>query len=84
MVSTCSTVHVLLVLQCALQCVLECVLQGLLQRGAVCCKSGVAVFVAGCVAGVMQGVAQCVLQVVFQGGAVCVLLVLDCVLECVL
>ena len=24
-------------------------LQGVLQRGAVCCKSGVAVFVAGCV-----------------------------------
>ena len=32
----------------------------------------------------MQGVVQCVLQVVFQGGAVCVLLVLECLLECVL
>jgi len=49
LVSPGSTVCVLLVLQCVLQSVLECVLQGVLQRGAVCCKSGVAVFVAGCV-----------------------------------
>ena len=48
LVSPGSTVCVLLVLQCVLQSVLECVLQGVLQRGAVCCKSGVAVFVAGC------------------------------------
>ena len=46
-----STVCVLLVLQCVLQSVLECVLQGVLQRGAVCCKSDVAVCVAGCFAG---------------------------------
>ena len=48
LVSPGSTVCVLLVLQCVFQSVLECVLQGVLQRGAVCCKSGVAVFVAGC------------------------------------
>ena len=32
----------------------------------------------------MQGVDQCVVQVVLQGGAVCALLVLQCVLQCVL
>ena len=48
LVSPSSTVCVLPVLHCVLQSVLECVLQGVLQRGAVCCKSGVAVFVAGC------------------------------------
>ena len=61
-------------------------LQGVLQRGAVCCKSGVAVFVAGCVArcnaGCVAGcnagcVAECVLQGVLQDGVVCVLLVLQ-------
>jgi len=51
LVSPGSTVCVLLVLQCVLQSVLECVLQGVLQRGAVCCKSDVAVCVAGCFAG---------------------------------
>ena len=60
MVSTCSTVYVLMVLQCVLQSVLECVLQGVLQgvlqRGAVCYKSGVEVFVAGCVAECNAGV----------------------------
>jgi len=61
LVSPGSTVCVLLVLQCVLQSVLECVLQGVLQHGAVCCKSGAAVFVAGCVAGCNAGcVAVCV------------------------
>ena len=57
---------------------LECVLQGVLQRGAVCCKSGVAVFVAGCVPGCNAGCgAECVSQGVLQDGVVCVLLVLQ-------
>ena len=65
LISPGSTVCVLLVLQCVLYSVLECVLQGVLQRGAVRCKSGVAVLVAGCVAGwccVWYGVVKCVLQ----------------------
>ena len=56
----------------------QSVLQGVLQRGAVCCKSGDAVFVAGCVAGCNAGcVAECVLLGVLQDGAGCVLLVLQ-------
>jgi len=49
-----------------------------LQRGAVCCKSGVTVCVAGCVPGCNAGCgAECVSQGVLQDGVLCVLLVLQ-------